>query len=147
MTDTVYPGTLAHNRAVAARLPLADPQRLADAKRGWLAALPGPVKRADGGVAWDLGWFDFLDGPCPDTVNPSLWRHAQLNALSGLFEVCDGVWQLRACDYANLTVVRGDTGWILIDPLMTAETAAAALQLVNDTLGARPVSAVLVTHT
>ncbi|MEM7379467.1 MAG: alkyl sulfatase dimerization domain-containing protein, partial [Pseudomonadota bacterium] len=102
---------------------------------------------ADGGVAWDLGWFDFLDGPCPDTVNPSLWRHAQLNALSGLFEVCDGVWQLRACDYANMTVVRGDTGWILIDPLMTAETAAAALQLVNDTLGARPVSAVLVTHT
>ena len=139
--------TIKANRAVADRLPLARADAERDAARGWLASLKGPVTRADGGVAWDPAWFDFLQGDCPDTANPSLWRHAQLNAKHGLFEVTNGVWQARGCDYANMTVIRGDTGWILVDPLMTAESSAAALTLVNDTLGHRPVSAVLVTHT
>ncbi len=139
--------TIKANAAVAARLPLARVNAERDAARGWLAALKGPVTRADGGVAWDPAWFDFLQGECPDTANPSLWRHAQLNAKNGLFEVTDGVWQARGCDYANMTIIRGDTGWIFVDPLMTAESSTAALALVNDTLGYRPVSAVLVTHT
>ena len=104
------------------------------------------IKRPDGGTVWDIGWFDFQKGPCPDSVNPSLWRQAQLNNIDGLFEVCDGVWQARGCDYANMTIVRGESGWIIVDPLVARETAAAALALVNETVGQRPVSAVLVTH-
>ncbi|MEM7118999.1 MAG: alkyl sulfatase dimerization domain-containing protein [Chloroflexota bacterium] len=143
----VFPTTITYNKAVAKRLPLDDQQAFADAKRGWLASFPeGGVKRADGSTAWDRRWFDFQNAPCPASVNPSLWRHAQLNNIDGLFEVCDGVWQARACDYANMTIIRGDTGWILVDPLVARETAAAALALVNKTLGKRPVSAVLVTH-
>ncbi|MEM9852110.1 MAG: MBL fold metallo-hydrolase, partial [Pseudomonadota bacterium] len=146
-SDPVYPATRAANRAEAQRLPLGDRKDFEDAKRGLIASLPGPVRRADGNAAWDLDWFAYLNAEAPDTVHPALWRHGQLNAISGLFEVTDGVWQARACDFANMTVIRGDTGWILVDPLMTRETSAAALQLVNDTLGTRPVSAVLLTHT
>ncbi len=143
----VLPGTRVQNDSVASRLPLTDSGRLENARRGWIASLDGPVLRADGGVAWDPAWFDFQDGDCPDTVNPSLWRHAQLNAVHGLFEVADGVWQIRGCDYANMTIIRGKSGWILVDPLMTRETSSAALALVNRQLGDRPVAAVLVTHT
>lgn len=141
------PATLAVNGAISQRLPLAREEDERNTARGWLATLQGPVLRADGGVAWDPAWFDFLQSECPETANPSLWRHAQLNAKHGLFEVTDGVWQARGCDYANMTIIRGQTGWILVDPLMTRETSAAALALVNKTLGQRPVSAVLVTHT
>lgn len=136
------------NAAVAKSLPLDDRTDFEAAERGLLAKLPeGGVAAANGRKAWDIADYDFLQAPCPDTVNPSLWRMGQLNTFSGLFEVADGVWQCRAIDYANMTVIRGDTGWILVDPLMTAETSAAALKLVNDTLGARPVSAILITHT
>ncbi len=145
--STILPGTVAYNQGVAQRLPLDDQQAFEDAKRGWLAAFPeGGIQREDGGTAWDMRWFDFQAGACPDSVNPSLWRHAQLNNIHGLFEVCDGVWQARSCDYANMTIVRGDTGWIIVDPVIAVETAAATLALVNQTLGERPVSAVLVTH-
>ena len=143
----VFPATRAFNKAVSEKLPLTDQQAFEDAKRGWLAAFPkGGVKNPDGRTVWDIGWFDFQDGPSPDSVNPSLWRHAQLNNIDGLFEVCEGVWQARACDYANMTIIQGDTGWIIVDPLVARETAAAALELVNNNLGKRPVSAVLVTH-
>gem|GEM_PF-1936264 len=146
-TMALFPATRAYNKAVSQRLPLDDQQAFEDAKRGWLASFPeGGVKRPDGSTAWDISWFDFQNSPCPDSVNPSLWRHAQLNNIDGLFEVCDGVWQARACDYANMTIIRGETGWIIVDPLVATETATATLDLVNDTLGQRPVSAVLVTH-
>ena len=146
-TSNVLPATQAYNKAVAEQLPLEDQQAFEDAKRGWLASFPeGGIKRAGGATAWDIGWFDFQNAPCPDSVNPSLWRHAQLNNIHGLFEVCEGVWQARACDYANMTIIRGETGWIIVDPLVANETAAAVLTLVNNTLGERPVSAVLVTH-
>lgn len=140
-------GTIAANADVSQWLPLGRETDEQDAARGWLASLSGPVVRADGGVAWDPAWFDFLQQDCPDTANPSLWRHAQLNAKHGLFEVTKGVWQARGCDFANMTIIQGKTGWIIVDPLMTRESSAAVLALVNDTLGHRPVSAVLVTHT
>lgn len=147
LSTAVYPATRAINNAVSKRLPLNDQQAFEDAKRGWIASFPkGGVKRPDGRTVWDINWFDFQNAPCPDSVNPSLWRHAQLNNIDGLFEVCDGVWQARGCDYANMTVIRGETGWIIVDPLVARETAAAVLELVNSTLGERPVSAVLVTH-
>ena len=139
--------TAVANKAVADRLPLGDRAGFAAAAKGRVAGPAGPVRSEEGRTVWNVADFDFLQGEAPDTVNPSLWRMAQLNAISGLFEVADGVWQARGCDYANMTIIRGERGWILVDPLMTRQTAAAALKMVNDTLGERPVSAVLVTHT
>lgn len=148
MAFHVYKSTRQFNARVRERLNLEDPAMLEAAQRGKLADLPaGGILRPDGGKAWDPAWFAFLQEECPDTANPSLWRHAQLNAISGLFEVTDGLWQVRAADYANMSIIAGASGWIIVDPLLTRETAQASLQLVNDTLGHRPVSAVLVTHT
>lgn len=140
--------TAKENAAVSARLPLQNRDDFDAATRGKIADLPeGGIEGPNGRKAWDIAEFDFLKEDCPPTVNPSLWRMGQLNAHAGLFEIADGIWQARSFDYANMTIVRGDTGWILIDPLMTQETSAAALEIVNETLGARPVSAVILTHT
>lgn len=141
------PSTLKANKALEEGLPFGDRQDFDFASRGYLGTLADPViRRADGGVAWDLTAYDFTKGERPATVNPSLWRHAQLLARSGLFQVSDRVWQVRGFDAANATFIQGDTGWIVIDPLTTAETARAALSLVNEKLGARPVVAIIYTH-
>lgn len=135
------------NSAVAGSLPLDDPQDFEFADKGFLATRGDPEIRGDGGqVLWDLNRFSFLDGDAPDTVNPSLWRQAKLNARHGLFEVTDGIYQVRGFDIANVTFIRGKTGWIVIDPLTCGETAQAALALVNEKLGARPVHTVIYTH-
>ena len=135
------------NRLVAERLPISDQSDFEDARRGFLAAIEdGRIYADDGRVVWDQSAFSFLENDAPPTANPSLWRQAQLNHIHGLFEVTDGLYQVRGYDLAVMTVIRGETGWILIDPLLTKETAAAALQLVNDTLGERPVTGVLFTH-
>ncbi len=148
LTDVLQKQTLAANKASVAALPLQDAGDFAAATKGHIASLPqGGIAAPDGRVAWDIADFDFLDADCPETVNPSLWRMAQLNKISGLFEVTSGVWQARACDYANMSVVQGQTGWILIDPLMSRETSEAALKMVNDALGHQPVSAIVITHT
>lgn len=139
--------TRAANEAVAARLPLAEDQDFEDARRGRLAQIPGGVIRAeDGSTVWNGASFDFLDGPAPATVNPSLWRQSRLNAEHGLFEVTDGIYQIRGYDLANMTLIRGASGWIVVDPLLSVETARAGLALANETLGPRPVSAVVFTH-
>lgn len=146
--ERLLAATQATNGSVAKRLPLRDPSDFEAAQKGRIADLPpGGVMNAHGRKAWDMAQYNFLKEDCPATVNPSLWRMAQLNAIGGLFEVASGVWQARGFDYANMTIIQGDTGWILVDPLMTAETSASALQVVNDTLGARDVSAVIITHT
>ncbi len=148
MSARLRAATKAANEAVAERLPIEDHSAFEAATRGKIAELPeGGVAAPGGRTAWNISDYDFLQQECPETANPSLWRMARLNAISGLFEVCDGVWQARACDYANMTIIRGETGWILVDPLMTRQTSAAALHMVNDTLGDRPISAILVTHT
>jgi alkyl sulfatase BDS1-like metallo-beta-lactamase superfamily hydrolase len=140
--------TAAANAAVAASLPLDDPTDRELAERGRIAG--GSVRQVPGpgglGVTWDLDAWAFLDGPSPDTVNPSLWRQSQLCAVEGLFEVVDGIWQVRGFDLSNVTFVRGERGWIVIDPLTSAETARAALDLVGEHLGERPVTAVIYTH-
>jgi alkyl sulfatase BDS1-like metallo-beta-lactamase superfamily hydrolase len=124
-----------------------DRQDFAFAERGFVGTRAEPkILRADGGVAWDLSAYDFLKGPAPASVNPSLWRQAQLLSKHGLFKVADGVWQVRGFDLANATFVAGKTGWIVIDPLTSAETAKAALDLANEKLGARPVTALIYTH-
>lgn len=136
------------NAAVAASLPLEDPTDRGLAERGRVATgavrqIPGP---GGAGVVWDLDAWAFLDAEPPPTVNPSLWRQSQLCAIEGLFEVVDGIWQVRGFDLSNVTFVAGETGWIVIDPLTSAETARAALGLANQHLGERPVVAVIYTH-
>ena len=128
-------------------LPFADRTDFENAERGMVDALdPCVVKAADGRVVWDMGAYSYLDADCPDTVHPSLWRQAQLCAKHGLFEVTDGIYQVRGLDLSNMTIVEGDTGVIIIDPLISAETAAAALALYRRNRGDRPVTGVIYTH-
>ena len=150
--DAPEPGTAsaateAANQAVAAQLPLQDRQDFDDAERGFLAAIDADAITAeDGTPVWSINQFDFLDTDAPATVNPSLWRQSQLVSRHGLFEVMDGVWQVRGYDLAVMSVIAGDNGWIIVDPLTNVETAAAALSLVNETLGERPVTGMIYTH-
>ena len=139
--------TVASNKSLYDLLPFEDESDFQDASRGLIAQIPdGKIFADDGRVVWDLSRFSFLTGESPDTVNPSLWRQAKLNMLHGLFEVAPGLYQIRGYDLAVMTVIRGETGWVVIDPLLTKETAAASLALVNKQLGERPVTAVLYTH-
>jgi alkyl sulfatase BDS1-like metallo-beta-lactamase superfamily hydrolase len=139
--------TAAANAAVLDALPFEDRQDFADAARGWIAGDAALVVRdADGTPVWDLPAYGFLTGDPPPSVNPSLWRQAQLDMQHGLFEVTAGVYQVRGYDLANMTLIAGDTGWIVVDPLTAAETAAAAFRLATAHLGPRPVSAVVFTH-
>ncbi len=130
-------------------LDLGDPGDLEAARRGFVAReerLQVAREGAEGRV-WDRPAYDFLDGSgAPDSVNPSLWRQAQLNNLHGLFEVAPGIHQVRGYDLANMTLIDGETGWIVVDPLGSAETGAAALALARKHLGDRPVRAVILTH-
>lgn len=135
------------NQGVLDQLDFADRRHFDDAERGFLGTRKNPqITDADGKVVWDLSTFDFLDADAPDTVNPSLWRVSQLNAKHGLFKVVDGVYQIRSFDLSNMTVVEGETGYVVIDPLVTAESAAAAMELVHEHLGERPVTAVIYSH-
>lgn len=139
--------TRAAQAEVAELLPLDDRHDFEQARRGFVAAIEGDVIRnEDGSVAWDLNAFAFLDGDAPDTVNPSLWRQSRLNVVHGLFEVTDGIWQVRGYDLAVMSLIRGETGWIVVDPFTTPAPAAAGLALANEHLGERPVVAVIYTH-
>jgi alkyl sulfatase BDS1-like metallo-beta-lactamase superfamily hydrolase len=97
-------------------------------------------------VVWDLDAYAFLDGPAPDTVNPSLWRQGQLLTRAGLFGVVPGVYQLRGFDLSVMSVIEGDEGVIVVDPLICQETAAAAFALYRQHRGDRPVRAMIYTH-
>ena len=141
------PNTVAANAAVAAELPLADQQDFEDARRGLVASDPDVVIEGAGGARiWDTTADGFVKGDAPSSVNPSLWRQAKLNGIHGLFQVTDGVYQVRGYDISNMTLIRGQTGWILVDPLTAQETAAAALALVRRHLDSLPIVAVIFTH-
>lgn len=139
--------TTAANAAVAAALPLADEQDFEDARRGLIGG-DGPVviARADGTRVWDTSEYAFIDGDAPPSVNPSLWRQAKLNGIHGLFKVADGIYQVRGYDISNMTLIRGRSGWIVVDPLTAKETAAAALALARQHLDAAPIVALIFTH-
>jgi alkyl sulfatase BDS1-like metallo-beta-lactamase superfamily hydrolase len=126
----------------------ADRTDFDNANRGLIARLePAVVYGADGQVVYDADVFvQTIGGECPETVHPSLWRQSQLTAIHGLFEVTDGVYQVRGMDLSNMTLVDGDTGVIVIDPLISAEVAAAGLALYREHRGERPVTAVIYTH-
>jgi alkyl sulfatase BDS1-like metallo-beta-lactamase superfamily hydrolase len=125
----------------------ADRTDFDNAERGLVATLdPMTIRNAEGRVVFDLAPYAFLDGACPDTVHPSLWRQAQLLLKHGLFEVTDGIYQVRGFDISNMTLVEGDTGVIVIDPLISAECAAAALALYREHRGDKAVTGVIYTH-
>ena len=140
--------TQQRNADLLAKLPFADKADFEDAKRGFIAAIAdAAVFNADGKTVWSLKPYDFLKSDTvPDTVNPSLWRQAQLNAIHGLFKVTDRVYQVRGMDLANMTIIEGDTGLIVIDPLLSVETAQAALKLYLANRPAKPVVAVVYSH-
>jgi alkyl sulfatase BDS1-like metallo-beta-lactamase superfamily hydrolase len=130
-------------------LPFEDKRDFEEAKEGFIAAPPYKQIMAEAGnVAWDMGSYDFLlQGKDFDSVNPSLQRQAILNMAYGLYEVVPGkIYQVRGFDLANISFIKGDTGWIVFDPLTAKETAAAALKFINEQLGARPVVAVVYSH-
>lgn len=117
--------------------------------RGFIAArTENQIVDDKGRKVIDTAAYDFLrDGrDAPDTVNPHLWRHATLNAHHGLFEVANGVWQVRGYDISNITFIQGDKGWVVIDPLTSDYTARASLELINQHVGERPVTGVIYTH-
>ncbi|WBO61929.1 alkyl/aryl-sulfatase [Streptomyces camelliae] len=124
-----------------------DEQDFADADRGFVARLdPGVVRDADGRVVWDADAYAFLDDECPPTAHPSLWRQSRLVARQGLYEVVPGIHQVRGLDLSNITFVEGERGVVVIDPLISAEVAAAALALYREHRGERPVTGVIYTH-
>ena len=130
-------------------LPFEDKRDFEEAKKGFIAAPPYKQIMAEAGnVAWDMGSYDFLlEGKDFDSINPSLQRQAILNMAYGLYEVVPGkIYQVRGFDLANISFIKGDTGWIVFDPLTAKETAAAALKFINEKLGARPVVAVVYSH-
>jgi alkyl sulfatase BDS1-like metallo-beta-lactamase superfamily hydrolase len=140
------PATQQANEKFAQELKLEDQQDFEDAKRGLIARPEGKILDANGTVLIDFDAFKFVEGKAPPTVNPSLWRHAILNAEIGLFKVTDGIYQLRGFDVANMTLIEGKTGWIVVDALTSRESAAAALAFARKHLGDKPVSAVVFTH-
>ena len=141
--------TLEVRKGVAAKLPFADKRDYEEAKKGFIAEPPYEQIKADAGnVAWDMGSYQWLlQDKDFQSINPSLQRQAVLNMAYGLYEVVPGkVYQVRGFDLANITFVKGDTGWIVFDPLTAKETARAALELVNEKLGKRPVVGVVYSH-
>lgn len=144
------PHTQKANAAVLKELPFQDKQDFENAKRGFMAK-PDVVtiKDAKGNVVWDLEQYKTYiadDKSAPDTVNPSLWRNAQLGMHHGLYQVTEGIYQIRGFDLTNITFIKGDKGWIVFDPLISPETAKAALDFINQEVGTRPVVAVVYSH-
>lgn len=130
-------------------LPFEDKRDFAESKKGFIAAPEYKQIMAEAGnVAWDMGSYEWLlDGKDFDSIHPSLQRQAILNMNYGLYEILEGkIYQVRGFDLANISFIKGDTGWIVFDPLTAKETAAAALKLVNEQLGERPVVAVVYSH-
>ncbi|MBY7807078.1 MBL fold metallo-hydrolase [Vibrio fluvialis] len=142
--------TIDANNAVKQSLPFSDKKDFENAQKGLIAKQDVvTIKNDKGDVVWDLEQYKqyiTLNNPAPDSVNPSLWRNAQLNMINGLFEVTDGIYQVRGYDLSNITFIKGNTGWIVFDPLISQETAKAALDFVNEKLGKRPVVAVVYSH-
>lgn len=140
--------TIKSQKQVKGYLDFSDREDFELAKKGLLLRKPTlTIKTLDGRQnAWDMESYGFIDGDCPDTVNPSLWRISQLNLIHGLFEVIPGIYQIRGYDISYITFIQGQTGWICVDPITTVETSKAAKELLDEHFGPRPISAVLHTH-
>ena len=153
--DSTQPGEIEEATAITAeknaewyeKLDFSDRREFANAERGWLDNAEGRIIDGDDNrSAWDLQSYGDLNRDAPDTVNPSLWRNTQLNAKAGLFEVCDGIYQVRGFDMANTTFIRTDHGWIVFDVLMCKENMKAAKELMENRFGPLDIKAVLYSH-
>ncbi|MGN1037370.1 MAG: MBL fold metallo-hydrolase, partial [Ruminococcus sp.] len=135
------------NDKIYALLDFDDKEEYENASKGLIAS-PDKLEIHDenGKLVWSQSAYSFIENDSPDTANPSLWKNTQLNHIYGLFEVADGIYQVRGYDMTNITFIKGDTGWIVFDPLMTSECAEAAFELVNENLGEYPVKAVVFSH-
>ena len=139
--------TIASNQKFSESLDLDNQQDFEDATRGLVASAPADIiTNSYGQKVWDASAYDFIQGDAPDTVNPSLWRQAKLNNIRGLFEVDEGIYQLRGFDLANTTLIKGQSGWIVVDPLTTLETTKSAMAFAEQHLGEITLSAVIFTH-
>jgi len=135
------------NTDVSGQLPLEDQQDFKEARKGFIAADPDLIVKAqDGTTIWNQPAYTFIQGSAPASVNPSLWRQAKLNNIHGLFKVTDGIYQLRGFDLANMTLIEGKTGWIVVDPLTSKETAVKAFSFATQHLGKKPIKAIIFTH-
>lgn len=137
------------NDALYKQLPFSDNTDFTNAHKGFIAALPTEViKGEQGNVIWNPQQYNFVkEGEkAPDTVNPSLWRQSQLINISGLFEVTEGVYQIRNLDLSNMTIIEGKEGITVVDPLVSAETAKVGMDLYYKNRGNKPVVAVIYTH-
>ncbi|WP_444652688.1 alkyl/aryl-sulfatase [Citrobacter portucalensis] len=141
--------TKSANDALYGQLPFTDKTDFMNAHKGFIAPLPSElIKGKQGNVVWDPQQYAFTkEGEkAPDTVNPSLWRQSQLINIGGLFQVTDGVYQIRNLDLSNMTIMEGKEGITVIDPLVSAETAKVGMDLYYKNRGKRPVVAVIYTH-
>ncbi len=141
--------TVKVNSALYSTLDFEDKTEYEFATKGLIDAPESlEIKDADGNVIWSQKAYSFVDNydKCPDTINPSLWENTRNNHAYGLFEVCENIYQVRGYDMANLTLIKGDSGWIVFDPLMSVECTQAAMQLVEKNLGKLPVKAVVISH-
>ncbi|WP_194925946.1 alkyl/aryl-sulfatase [Catenulispora pinisilvae] len=143
------PATVSANQEAVGRYAMDDRQDFTDNTRGFIAPLPGKILGGDGHVVFDPANYDYLsdDAPAPDTVEPSLWRQSQLISKSGLYKVVDGVFQVRNNDIANLTVIEGDTGLVVIDCTASVEAATQGMAMIREHVSDKPVAAVIYTHT
>src|SRR5450755_2574862 len=140
---------VAQHAATLKALPFSDTRDFEEASRGFLGTLENArITSAQGRVVWSLEPYGFLsENEAPATVNPSLWRQSRLNMRHGLFEVVPGVYQVRGLDIANMTLIEGDSGVIVVDTLTSIEAARAALELYFKHRGQKPIAAVIFTHT
>ena len=135
------------NRDAAAALPFENTTDFDLATRGLIASEPSLLVPGRNGVpAWNRDAYNFIEGDAPDSVHPSLWRQAKLNNIHGLFEVVEGIYQVRGYDLANMTLIDGDSGWIVVDPMTSAQTGEAAMAFALEHLPRKPIRAVLFTH-
>lgn len=143
------PDTASVNRAALSRYAMDDRQDFTDSDRGFIAPFPDKLYDTNGRVIFDASRFDYLadDTPAPDSVNPSLWRQSQLIRRGGLYKVVDGVYQVRNNDIANLTVIEGDTGLVIVDCMASVEAAAQGMAMIRQHVSDKPVAAVIYTHT
>ncbi|WP_202308568.1 MBL fold metallo-hydrolase, partial [Dryocola clanedunensis] len=148
-TKDATPATIQANEALYNKLPFSDKTDFANAHKGFIAPLPQEVIKGEkGNTVWNPQQYAFIKegDKAPDTVNPSLWRQSQLINISGLFEVTDGVYQIRNFDLSNMTIIEGKAGITVVDPLISAESAKAAVDLYYSNRGKKPVVAVIYTH-
>ncbi|MBQ4421598.1 MAG: MBL fold metallo-hydrolase, partial [Schwartzia sp.] len=141
--------TVRKNAEMFGILDFGDKQEAEFARRGLIAEVDSlEIKNASGEIIWSQAASNFLDETekAPDTANPSLWENAKNNHVTGLFEVTDGIYQVRGFDMANITLIAGTTGWIIFDAAMALESAQAAMALVEKHLGKRPIKAMLISH-